>query len=438
MYNKSIQKQELENIKPLLFSKELDFVKQGLYLWETYLEETSFGELWQQIRIIFDSEQPAPPNSTSKTLYQDIRALCKKTNHPQHIVLWLIGALGTYPEFELTEVDLKTDVLVQAVPEKSWFMNLYLRHHPTFRNSPLTFEELPELYLEIPQLQIFRCHGKNLNANINLLLELTALETLDMNLETRDPAHQLRLPEEIGNFKTLEKLLLSNNGIASLPDSIGKLKTLKHLGLSNNQLRQLPSTIGNLAQLQGLSLSNNKLCTVPESMGKLKNLEHLKLSENKLETIPSSFGALQRLKSLRISKNNLSVLPACISRLANLQTLRISHNHLRVLPESIGGLQNLTLLNLSKNKLKDLPESIGDLQNLNLLNLLGNPLRTLPESIGRLENLKILNLQETNISNLPESIGDLQNLSSLYLPHNHFCWETRSALQEKLPSCRIR
>ncbi len=110
--------------------------------------------------------------------------------------------------------------------------------------------------------------------------ELTTLDLSEFNLKF--------LPEEIGQFTWLEKLVLGGNRLQTIPGSIGDLTELQDLFLDSNQLTTIPEPIGNLAKLQFFSLTANQLTTIPGSIGNLTKLQDLLLDNNQLQTIPDS------------------------------------------------------------------------------------------------------------------------------------------------------
>ena len=79
---------------------------------------------------------------------------------------------------------------------------------------------------------------------------------------------------------TVKTLDLGKNQLTRLPESIGQLKSLEFLHLNNNQLAALPESIGQLAFLRYLYLDNNQLATLPESIEQLKSLQNLNLEGN--------------------------------------------------------------------------------------------------------------------------------------------------------------
>eukprot|EP00261_Vitis_vinifera_P014784 XP_003633363.2 PREDICTED: receptor-like protein 12 [Vitis vinifera] len=84
---------------------------------------------------------------------------------------------------------------------------------------------------------------------------------------------------------------LSNNEFeGKIPDSIGELKSLHVLDLSNNSLEgPIPSSLENLSQLESLDFSDNRLSgRIPWQLTRLTFLSFMNLARNDLEgTIPS-------------------------------------------------------------------------------------------------------------------------------------------------------
>ena len=108
---------------------------------------------------------------------------------------------------------------------------------------------------------------------------------------------------------TVKTLDLGKNQLTRLPESIGQLKSLRYLSLDNNQLAALPKSIGQLKSLEGLYLGINQLSTLPESIGQLAALKNLILSNNQLATLPESIGQLESLEELYLKRNYLTIPP---------------------------------------------------------------------------------------------------------------------------------
>jgi hypothetical protein len=116
------------------------------------------------------------------------------------------------------------------------------------------------------------------------------------------------LPEEIGNLRKLEELIIDNgNGCSmniSLPSSIGKLENLRVLRLYGAiGAPNLPATIGNLRKLEILDLGRNGLKSVPPQIAALSNLKTLRLEYNDLRAVPPFMGEFKNLKELSLDSN---------------------------------------------------------------------------------------------------------------------------------------
>lgn len=232
--------------------------------------------------------------------------------------------------------------------------NLYLNTIPSsiqnFKNLKkldLSGNHLSALPDSISHLQLLRELNLKHNEFASFpasVLNLKALEKLDIsnNLITRIPeeitelelktinmssCNLTEIPEIIMELKTLEELNLSENKtIKRLPESIGNLKSLRVLELRWLSLEELPESIGNLTDLLKLDLTYNWLQYLPESIGNLINLEELILYANNLKELPKSVENLKNLKKLILTKNLLEELPKFLSNLKNLRDLTYEYN----------------------------------------------------------------------------------------------------------------
>ena len=82
----------------------------------------------------------------------------------------------------------------------------------------------------------------------------------------------------------MRKLSLNNNEIARLPEWLGEFRSLTHLYLYGNQLTNVPECTGDLDALTHLNLAGNQLPGLPDSVGKLPSLELLTLAGNPLRS----------------------------------------------------------------------------------------------------------------------------------------------------------
>lgn len=135
------------------------------------------------------------------------------------------------------------------------------------------------------------------------------------------------IPDIIMEIKTLEELNLSENkNIKRLPESIGNLKSLRVLELRWLSLEELPESIGNLTYLHKLDLTYNWLQYLPQSIGNLINLRELILYGNNLKALPKSVENLKNLKKLNLTKNLLEEVPKFLSNLKHLRDLTYQYN----------------------------------------------------------------------------------------------------------------
>ncbi|PWA97619.1 disease resistance protein (TIR-NBS-LRR class) family [Artemisia annua] len=128
-----------------------------------------------------------------------------------------------------------------------------------------------------------------------------------------------KLPEDLGRLECLETLYVCgeidvrSTKIEYLPDSICMLKHLKWFYVTNCCLGKLPEDIGQLESLERLDLSLTKIKHLPDSICMLKHLKFLKLRDCALlEKLPEDFGRLECLKELDLTHTGISRLPQSI------------------------------------------------------------------------------------------------------------------------------
>ncbi|GKV44972.1 hypothetical protein SLEP1_g52107 [Rubroshorea leprosula] len=300
---------------------------------------------------------------------------------------------------EVRELDLRGVNMTSVNPR--FFMNL---------SSSLTTLDLfnsglrgnfPNSIFHFPNLKNFYLSGE---PNLTIDLPSSNWSSPLQRLYLGDMDCGRRLPESIGDLKSLQYLCLICNLEVSIPASIGKLRQLTSLYLCLNNLSgEIPSSLANLTQLSDLDLSNNQFSgPIPTSIGNLRQLTRLALYSNDLSgEIPSSLANLTQLSDLDLSHNQFSGL----------------------IPASIGNLRQLTRLALYSNNLSgEIPSSLTNLSQLTFLHLSNNQFfGPIPASIGNLQQLTGLALYSNNLSGqITPSLANLTQLSDLDLSHNQF------------------
>jgi len=229
-------------------------------------------------------------------------------------------------------------------------------------------------------------HTNWLTGNISTWYGITVSADRVVNIDLHSNNLTGSIPNEIGDLKNLQDLLLYDNHLSgTIPSEIGNLLNLQNLGLFGNQLTgPIPPEIGDLIYLNELNLSSNQLTgNIPSQIWNLTNLLDLNLNYNNLTgTIQADIGDLTALQELELEWNQLSgTLPAELWDLTSLQTLKLTHNQFSgTIPSAIGNLVNLTDLIISNNYFAGaIPEEITNLTNLYWFYLNYNEFTDLPD-----------------------------------------------------------
>ena len=95
---------------------------------------------------------------------------------------------------------------------------------------------------------------------------------------------------------------LDKNRIEKLPNEMGQLKSLRVLALSDNALADFPEVLCECHALKELWLENNTISTLPNAIDALKELSILAMSTNAFRTMPFVLSQLRSLKDLRLGR----------------------------------------------------------------------------------------------------------------------------------------
>eukprot|EP01133_Synstelium_polycarpum_P006574 gene6574-7630_t len=225
------------------------------------------------------------------------------------------------------------------------------------------------------------------------------------------------IPREIGQFTTLQRLVLSDNRITSVTPYITKLAGLVHLDLGGNVLDAFPMELINVTSLTSLQLARNHIESLPSLLSELVNLRVLGLRENKITKIPTTLSNLRQLRSLDLSANQLSnIAPLCT--ITSIEELVLDANLIADIPAAIGRMSSLTSLSMQHNRVQQVPEELMTLRGLISLNLSHNQLAWLPPTVSALVSLQRLSLANNQLDTLPQSLALMTALASLDVAGN--------------------
>ncbi len=170
-----------------------------------------------------------------------------------------------------------------------------LEEFTSFRGTQIVFYEADFLQ------ELETLIDKNINLinkiSDNINLGFTVKDNYIKDLIVRN-YNLTKIPDSVGDLKSLEQLYLDNNNLDILPDTIGNLTSLKILNLGNNSLGTLPDSIVNLKSLQKLYLDNNFITILPESIEKLSSLRLLTFGNKTSKSIKESHKLKKILKKL--------------------------------------------------------------------------------------------------------------------------------------------
>ncbi|XP_038688935.1 LRR receptor-like serine/threonine-protein kinase GHR1 [Tripterygium wilfordii] len=285
------------------------------------------------------------------------------------------------------------------------------------------------------------CNGGNVagvvldNQGLSADVDLSVFSNLTMlvKLSMANNSIMGKIPDNIGDFKSLQFLDLCNNLFSDLlPLGIGKLERLQNMSLAGNNFSgSVPDSISGLLSVQSLDLSRNSLSgSLPVSLTKLNNLVYLNLSSNGFtKRIPKGFELISKLQVFDLHANVLNGhLDGEFFLLSNASHVDLSGNmlesstSLKLLP---GISESIKHLDLSHNQLTGSLISAGELQlfeNLKVLDLSYNQLSGELPGFNFVYELQVLKLSNNKFSGfIPNNLlkGDSLLLTELDLSANN-------------------
>nr|AHJ14779.1 CLAVATA1 [Rhododendron ovatum] len=167
---------------------------------------------------------------------------------------------------------------------------------------------IPNGFLYLPQLSLVELQNNYLTGQLEQQRSKLPMKLGQLNLANNRLSGSL--PASIGNFSSLNILLLNGNRfIGDIPSDIGRLKNIFKLDMSRNNFSgQIPAEISNCLMLTYLDLSQNQLSgPIPDQIAQIHILNYLNISWNHLnQSLPKEIGLMKSLTSADFSHNNFS------------------------------------------------------------------------------------------------------------------------------------
>lgn len=134
--------------------------------------------------------------------------------------------------------------------------------------------ELPDELAECTKLRIIFCSENRFTELPEVLGRCPALSMVGFKANQIEVVSPKSLPAR------LRWLILTDNAIERLPDELGQRTSLQKLMLAGNRLTELPASLANCQRLELLRISANRLETLPEWLLSLPRLSWLAYAGN--------------------------------------------------------------------------------------------------------------------------------------------------------------
>ncbi|KAG5569494.1 hypothetical protein H5410_059260 [Solanum commersonii] len=285
---------------------------------------------------------------------------------------------------------------------------------------------LIDSFFLLPNLETLILRGNDLLKGV--FPKIHRSNTLLMELDILSTGISGELPDSIGNFSSLNTLILNACQFSGrIPDSIGNLTQIRVLFLSHNHFTgNIPSTISKMKQLLSLDLSDNSFIgPFPSSIPSFTHLQYLYLTSNSLSgPLPINGSMLQKLTELDLSYNSLNgTIPSWVFSLPLLFQSDLYNNRFSGLPDELKINLPLVHLDLSHNQLSgSFPQSLANLTNLYSLDLSSNNITGDIAGINiTFPSLGFLQLSSCELKDFPHFLRNVTTLRYLDISNNKIC-----------------
>lgn len=350
----------------------------------------------------------------------------------------------------------------------------YLRKtHPATQFSEPIARAMMEKNVSIPEIEMYSKYAEN--EIIDKATGLMKVRPMDTNAGVLVNG-LTKLPESIGNLKSLIKICIANSELASLPESFKDLTSCADVELYNlpkmvefpEVLAQMPALIqANLScnpqwsaasteyqrhdgtngtqsdygldclatgpskeTLQMIYMNQCGMSEVTRNMSNLKSLGLLSLSYNNIDKV-YPFGSDIVMVQLYLDHNKLTEIESVdgiFCGMDDVETLSFSYNKLTALPDIFSAKSMFTMssVDFSGNQITSIEAKGPDGKykgiNVETLTLANNPLTTYPVEFAQSgSKINYINMRGCRLNNIPNEAFEGENvkfLVSLDLSYN--------------------
>ena len=231
-------------------------------------------------------------------------------------------------------------------------------------------------------------------------------------------------------------LYLQSEGLTSLPDGLGKLN-IYEATLTGNKFKKVPKQVFEINSLERLILAANPIDEFPCDLSRLKRLKSISFAETEIKEISCDLSNLDSLEHFDISRNKLTKFPEKIKSIPNLTWISLNGNKFINFSFIDEKLTKLEILYLYTNKVKSISRETMFLGNLKELLIFDNEIDSIPDNIADLKNLEKLDIWNNPIKSISPRIAELTKLKHMRLDDDFLTQADKENLKNWLPKCEI-